>query len=179
MFTIWRGKKSKIALFEGAAGAFVTLMKVSTVWFIMSVTLFKFFGTTIQLSSLFVMAESLLTAAVFLVQPKEEFAIVLSSATVFIATLVCMFCSFGSGICLASLALAAVTCSHLASKLPFLLRLAFIPFCTLNFWLKALLYSTSRDSSAIYKALVSNNYFINLMIVPAFILLHIQLQKKD
>jgi hypothetical protein len=77
------------------------------------------------------------------------------------------------------LALTAVSSFQVSCKLPLLLRLATIPFCTFNFWFKLLLHINNCDYPHVYTVLVSNNNFINLMIVPAIALLHVQLQKKD
>ena len=117
--------------------------------------------------------------AVMFIESPNEYSIILSSILVFVAVLVSMFSSFGSGICLVTLSLAAVSCYHFTRRLPFLLRLASLPFCTFSFWLKLFLYITEHDTAVNYKTLVFNNYFINLMIVPAVLVLHVQFQKKD
>lgn len=141
--------------------------------------LFKFACHSMHLSGMFVVAESALALTLSLIQPDSGYAFILSNVLLFVATLVCMFSSFGTGICLAAISLLAVSIFHLTRKLPFVLRLAAVPLCTFNFWLKAFLSITKHDTAANYVSLVSNNYFINLMIVPAILVLHIQLQKKD
>lgn len=181
LYRLWTLKSNQLELLGEAGSSVLAFMKVATICFIATQSIAHL---PIHKCSSYIFAalEAVLILTIpFIVKPPRT-SLMISSVVIFIACLVSVFTAFGPSVCQTAIALVSFTAISMGKSMGVAGK-ALLPFGLFNFWLKALLMATKHDTFANIHTLTSN-HFINLMILPALLLLQaptssIELQKQN